>query len=175
MAGDEWQIDMIDNHFPRRTLGRDSGRWLEVVALLVILSCTPKEEETKTTRRMIPNGWRPSLEQVQENLAEAVDKNPNKSQQALNRAVQDMADLLDARVFIAYVTLMDALEDAAKKNLFNEQQQWLSQRTEMAQRAVISKGGSLERLEYAGEYRRITEERLAELQNRLKQVKRSNT
>lgn len=115
------------------------------------------------------------MEQVQENLAEVVDKNPNKSQQALNRAVQDMADLLDARVFITYVTLMDALEDAAKKDLFNEQQQWLSQRTEMAQRAVISKGGSLERLEYAGEYRRITEERLAELQNRLKQVKRSNT
>jgi uncharacterized protein YecT (DUF1311 family) len=165
---------MIDNHFPRRSRGRDSSRWLELVALLLVFSCTPKEEATKTTARMIPNGWRPSLEQVQENLEQAVDKNPNKSQQALNRAAQDMADLLDARVFIAYVTLMDALDDAAKRDLFNEQQQWLSQRAEMAQRAVTSKGGSLERLEYAGEYRRITEERLAELQNRVKQVKGSN-
>ncbi len=46
----------------------------------------------------------------------AVKLNVNELQKA-----QDMADHLDARVFIAYVRLMDTLEGAAEADLFNEQ------------------------------------------------------
>ena len=151
---------------------------LNVVCVLVVLSylfcsCTPKQDVTRTPTPVIPAVWTPSLEQVQEDFKEAVERNPNKNQQALNRASQNMADLLDARLFIIYVKLMDALAGAAKLDLFNEQEQWLSKRRDLAQGAVTSKGGSLQPLEYSGAYRKVTNERLLELQSRLKQVKGS--
>ncbi len=163
----------MDDHSPERSPRPYSRRWFKLLAFLVLFSCAPKKEETETSQRVVPNGWQPSLEQVQEDLQQAFDKNPNKSQQTLNRAAQDMADLLDARMFIAYVRLMDTLEGAARSDLYKEQNEWLSKRMEIAQGAVRSKGGSLQPLEYSGEYRRITEERFAELQNRLKQGQES--
>jgi uncharacterized protein YecT (DUF1311 family) len=116
---------------------------------------------------VIPAGWNPSLEQVQGELQEASQRNPNKSQQALNRASQAMADLLDARLFITYVRLFESLDAASRSELFNEQKTWQAKRADMARQSVTSKGGSLEPLEYSGAYRKITEERLAQLEKRL--------
>ena len=160
---------MRENDVYDTTRARYRKQWLKLVTLVFVFSCAPKQEEITTPEPVIPNGWKPSLERVQEDFKEAVEKNPNKSQRALNRAAQNMADLLDARLFITYVTLIDALEGDAKLKLFKEQEEWLSKRAETAQTAVTSKGGSLAPLEYSGEYRRMTEERLAELRNRLKQ------
>jgi uncharacterized protein YecT (DUF1311 family) len=116
---------------------------------------------------VIPAGWNPSLEQVQEELQEASQRNPNKSQQALNRASQAMADLLDARLFIAYVRLFDSLDQDSRSRLFDEQKDWLAKRAETGRESVTSKGGSLAPLEYAEAYRKITETRLADLERRL--------
>jgi uncharacterized protein YecT (DUF1311 family) len=107
------------------------------------------------------------LEQVQDELRNAFERNPNKGQQALNRGSQTMADIADVRLFIAYVRLFDSLDRAARADLFNEQESWLAKRVEKAQLAVTSRDGSLGPLEYSGAYRKITEERLAELDKRL--------
>ena len=135
----------------------------------ILFSCTPRQPERKVPIPLIPDHWRPSLVQVQDNLQEAHERNPNKSQQALNRASQDLADLLDARLFIAYVGLMESLDQAARSELFNEQKNWLAKRIDIAQAAITSKGGSLGPLEYSGAYRKITAERLAQLEERLTQ------
>jgi len=147
--------------------------WLNLFVLISIgVSCGPKQDQKKTSTAVLPSDWKPFLEQVQEDLQEAFERNPNKSQQALNRASQDIADLLDARLFITYVRLMEALDPLSRSNLFNEQKDWLAKRVENAQAGVTSKGGSLGTLEYSGAYRKITEERLAQLERRLAEQKK---
>jgi uncharacterized protein YecT (DUF1311 family) len=143
-----------------------------IVLMSSCIACGPKPEEKKVSTAVLPDDWRPSLEQVQEDLQESFDRNPYKSQQALNRASQDMADLLDARLFITYVRLMELLDSTSRANLFNEQKDWLTKRVENAQSTVTSKGGTLGPLEYSGAYRRLTEQRLAELEKRLSEQKK---
>jgi len=74
---------------------------------------------------------------------------------------------VDAQLFITYVLLMERLDENDRRGLFNEQKIWLLQRAESARGAIVSKGGSLEALEYASAFRSITERRLAELDSRL--------
>jgi uncharacterized protein YecT (DUF1311 family) len=115
----------------------------------------------------VPDAWMPSLTQARENLADSIAAQTNRSQQALNRAGQDMADLADAQLFIAYVLLVKQLEEKDAKAFFTEQVAWLSARKESARHAIVSKGGSLEALEYSNAFRAVTEKRLAELETRL--------
>jgi uncharacterized protein YecT (DUF1311 family) len=116
--------------------------------------------------------WTPSLEQAQAYVEETSEAKKNKSQTALNRESQNLADLADAQLFITYVLLMQRLAENDRSQLFNEQKMWLAQRAESARAAVISKGGSLEALEYANAFRSMTEKRLAELESRLSRQKR---
>lgn len=128
------------------TLGGDASRW----------PC-----------QLFPDTWVPSLEQVQENVTDSLAARLNQSQQALNRSSQDLADLADAQLFITYVSLMQRLNEKEQNKLFDEQKQWLAQRAASSRAAVVSKGGSLEKLEYAQAFRSTTEKRLTELRSRL--------
>jgi uncharacterized protein YecT (DUF1311 family) len=83
-----------------------------------------------------------------------------------------MADLRDAELFIVYVQLMQALAPQERTKLFKEQERWLSERDERAQAAVVSKGGTLEPLEYSSAYRSITERRLSVLRQLLRKATR---
>lgn len=162
---------MTEYDFPIRSRVRYRRHWLKLFALFVLVSCAPKQEEMKTVASVVPNDWNPSLEQVQQDVQELFERSQNKSQQALNRRAQNLAELADARLFIAYVRLMDTLEPPAKARLFNEQKEWLSRRADSAHAAVTSRNGSLAPLEYSVPYRKLTEERLAELEERLKHAK----
>jgi uncharacterized protein YecT (DUF1311 family) len=62
------------------------------------------------------------------------------------------------------------LDGKEQRDLFDEQKNWLAKRDELAQAAVVSKGGSLAPLEYASAFRKVTEKRLAELEQRLAQI-----
>lgn len=70
--------------------------------------------------------------------------------------------------------MIQTLDAQGQAELFEEQKRWLVKRAENAQAAVISKGGSLTPLEYSGAFKKITEERLAELQKRLQQPRNIN-
>jgi uncharacterized protein YecT (DUF1311 family) len=106
---------------------------------------------------------------VQEAVEEGIAAQPHQSQQALNRASQNLADLVDARLFITYVLLLQKLDKKGRQVLFSEQKAWLAQRAASARAAVVSKGGSLAPLEYASALSDITKKRLAELEARLAQ------
>lgn len=154
-----------------------------VIGVLFLVSCAPTPEAPKERSESVPNvgakelaptervpmEWIPSLEQVQEDVEEGIAAQPNQSQQALNRASQNIADLADARLFIVYVLLMQKLDEKSRAELLTEQKMWLAQRAASAQATVVSKGGSLEPLEYATAFGDITKKRLTELEARLTQ------
>jgi uncharacterized protein YecT (DUF1311 family) len=143
--------------------------------LLVLL---PQEVSARTHPRgyceLVPETWTPSLEQVKDYLDEASKAQPEAPQQALNQMSQNLADISDTRLFITYIQLMQKLDIQGQAKLFEEQKRWLGKRAESAQAAVISTGGSLAPLEYSGAFKKITEERLAELQKRLQQPRNIN-
>jgi len=118
---------------------------------------------------LIPETWMPSLEQVKDYLDESSKAEVQAPQQTLNRMSQNLADISDAQLFIVYIQLIQTLEAQEQAGLFEEQKRWLGKRAESVQAAVISKGGSLAPLEYNSVFKKITEERLAELQKRLQQ------
>jgi uncharacterized protein YecT (DUF1311 family) len=111
------------------------------------------------------------LGQVQTTLQEELETKAPKSQQYLNRTSQNLSDLADAQLFITYTLLMQNLDGKERKALFDEQKDWLAKRDELAQSAVVSKGGSLAPLEYASALRQVTEKRLAELEGRWAKMK----
>src|SRR5262249_23628868 len=138
-----------------------------VIGVLLLVSCAPEPEAQqkrmeRTPTILVPTEWRPSLEQVQEDVEESIAAQPQQSQRVLNRASQNLADLVDARLFITYVLLQQKLDEKGRKALFMEQKAWLTQRTASARAAVVSKGGSLAPLEYASAFSDITKKRLAE-------------
>ena len=162
-------------HAQKQTLGWKSylHRAL-LIAVLLLASCASEPEaQSEHTESMhlalVPANWKPSLEQVHEDLEDGIATQPNQSQQALNRASQNLADLVDARLFITYVLLLQRLDEKGRAVLLKEQETWLAQRTASAQAAVVSAGGSLAPLEYATAFGDITKKRLAELEARLAQ------
>jgi uncharacterized protein YecT (DUF1311 family) len=145
-----------------------------VLGILFLVSCAPQPEAQQahtelTPTILVPAEWRPSLEQVQEDVERGIAAQPHQSQQALNRASQHLADLVDARLFITYVLLLQELDEKGRQALFAEQKAWLAQRAASARAAIVSKGGSLAPLEYASALSDITRKRLAELEARLVQ------
>src|SRR4030095_9962334 len=76
--------------------------------LLVSYPFQPEAQQARTELTStipVPAKWRPSLEQVQEEVEAGIAAQPQQSQHALNRASQSLADLVDARLFITYVLL----------------------------------------------------------------------
>ncbi len=150
------------------------GRFFSVALLGCLLlwlipSTTFALNGASAAAHLVPEFWVPSLEQVAETLDESSKGDTQASQQALNRVSQNLADVRDAQLFITYIHLMQALDARGQAQLFEEQKRWLGKRDELARAAVVSKGGTLAPLEYSGAFRKITEERLAELQKRLQQ------
>jgi uncharacterized protein YecT (DUF1311 family) len=140
------------------------------VFALVSACAPPQRDAAQSPSQLVPDGWKPSLEQVQTTIQDELEAKAQKSQQYLNRASQNLSDLADAQLFITYTLLMQNLDGKEQKPLFDEQKSWLAKRGELAQSAVVSKEGSLAPLEYAGAFRQLTEKRLAELEQRLAQM-----
>jgi uncharacterized protein YecT (DUF1311 family) len=143
-----------------------------MMGVLLLVSCDTKPKPKVESREvkpmnLVPMEWMPSLEQAQASVEETYEAGKSKSQAALIRETQNLADIADAQLFITYVLLMQRLDENDQSRLFNEQKTWLMQRAETAGAAIISKGGSLEALEYASAFRSITQKRLAELRSRL--------
>ena len=131
---------------------------------------SPQRDPVESPSQVVPDGWKPSLEQAQTTIQDELEAKAQKSQQYLNRTSQNLSDLTDAQLFITYILVMQNLDGKEQKTLFDEQKNWLAKRDELAQSAVVSKGGSLAPLEYASAFRQVTEKRLAELEQRLAQM-----
>jgi uncharacterized protein YecT (DUF1311 family) len=131
---------------------------------------SPQRDAAESPSQLVPDGWKPSLEQAQTTIQDELAAKAQKSQQYLSRTSQNLSDLADARLFITYILVIQNLDGKEQKTLFDEQKSWLAKRDELAQSAVVSKGGSLAPLEYAGAFRQVTEKRLAELEQRLAQM-----
>jgi uncharacterized protein YecT (DUF1311 family) len=142
-----------------------------LIFALVSACDSPRGDSVESPWQLVPDGWKPSLGQVQTTLQDELETKAPKSQQYLNRTSQNLSDLADAQLFITYTLLMQNLDGKERKALFDEQKDWLAKRDELAQSAVVSKGGSLAPLEYASALRQVTEKRLAELEERWAKMK----
>jgi uncharacterized protein YecT (DUF1311 family) len=142
-----------------------------LIFALVSACDSPRGDSVESPSQLVPDGWKPSLGQVQTTLQDELETKAPKSQQYLNRTSQNLSDLADAQLFITYTLLMQNLDGKERKALFDEQKDWLAKRDELAQSAVVSKGGSLAPLEYASALRQVTEKRLAELEGRWAKMK----
>jgi uncharacterized protein YecT (DUF1311 family) len=141
------------------------------VFTLVSACSSSGRDSAESSSQLVPSEWKPSLEQVQTSIQDELDTKAQKSQQYLNRTSQNLSDLTDAQLFINYTLLMQNLDGKEQRHLFDEQKNWLAKRDELAQSAVVSKGGSLAPLEYASAFRQVTEKRLAELEQRSAQMR----
>ena len=141
------------------------GSFLLIFSPSAVLARDPPQGRCQ----LVPEQWIPSLNQVMDYIEESSQSEAHTSQRQLTQANQHLADLRDAQLFITYIQLMQTLDIRGQTNLYEEQKRWLSKRAELARASVISKGGTLEPLEYSSSFRKITEERLAELQEQLQQ------
>jgi len=126
-----------------------------------LLACSQSQPDL-----WIPENWKPSLEQVREQIDSLANQTAPASQQQLSQSSQNMADVADAQLFISYIQLMQRLDQQQRSDLFKEQQAWLEARIQQASAAIISKGGSLAPLEYNDAFIEITEAKLKDLQQR---------
>ena len=155
----------------RKALSLLSSPFLICLVFALVSACSSSvRDSAESPRQLVPNEWKPSLEQVQTSIQDELETKAQKSQQYLNRTSQNLSDLADAQLFITYILLMQSLNGKEQKTLFDEQQNWLAKRDELARSEVVSKGGSLAPLEHASAFRQVTEKRLTELEQRLAQI-----
>ncbi|MGR9044921.1 MAG: lysozyme inhibitor LprI family protein [Gammaproteobacteria bacterium] len=129
---------------------------------LILTGCYPNKEPPV----LAPASWQPSLEQVREFIAGMPEHPASLDQLSLSTISQNLADIRDAQLYIAYIRLLLLLDDTERRALAREQQNWLLEREKAARKAVVSKGGSLAPLEYNEVFIRMTEARLSELEKR---------
>ena len=138
------------------------SRLLMCFVFALLTACYSTGRDTaESPSQLVPSGWQPSLERFELSIQDELETKAQKSQQYLNRTSQNLSDLADARLFITYTLLMQNLDGKEQRNLFDEQKNWLAKRDELAQSAVVSKGGSLAPLEYASAFRQATKREAA--------------
>jgi len=120
-------------------------------------------EELKGPR--LPGNWNPSLDAAIERL-EAVLKDAT-GQQPMNYLSAEIAELKDAKLFVIYVRLMDHLDNKGRRELSNEQAEWLKAREKHSEESVDSVGGSAAPLEYNTAEAEFTDKRIKILTKRL--------
>ena len=147
-------------------------RFPAVVGLCTLLMlCTqPAHSAGSPTPRceIIPLTWAPSLDRIRE-VVQTPAGEIDTSQRAITQRSEDLSDVLDAQLFLVYVQLFQSLDHRGRSDLFQQQKRWLDQRDQRARNAVVSKGGTLAPVEYSGAFRKLTEDRIADLGNRLQQ------
>jgi uncharacterized protein YecT (DUF1311 family) len=123
----------------------------------------PKDESATL---IIPDEWEPYLDQAAEYLESELDAWQT-GQQGANRLSADLGFIQDARLFQTYVRLYERLAPPKRAELRREQQDWLDERRNKAEEAVISHGGTLAPLEFNLKFIEVTVAKIKELEDRL--------
>ncbi|MBN8460353.1 MAG: DUF1311 domain-containing protein [Verrucomicrobia bacterium] len=136
---------------------------ITALILLWALSSGIFGEDLKGPRR--PGNWNPSLDATIARLeAELKDAT---GQQPMNYLSAEIAELKDAKLFVIYVRLMDHLGHKGRRELCNEQGEWLNARAKHSEESVDSVGGSAALLEYNTAEAEFTDKRIKILTKRL--------
>jgi uncharacterized protein YecT (DUF1311 family) len=118
---------------------------------------------------ILPPGWDPSVADTVDYLQTELEQ--EQAQQGINRLTGQISSLLDAELFIAYVRLLDHLEQRAQTTLKREQAEWLKQRTKVTNLAgQKEEGGSASSMESNDAFADFTRKRIQLLNDRLKKL-----
>lgn len=137
-----------------------------LLVLLVYVICFFGIINLRAESKIIPKNWwnDPSLlEQAEHPIQTQLDTGIG-----MNATAWDMANVKDARLFIIYVSLFQSLDKAGQKELFKEQSDWLQVRKEALAKLDDPSGGSAVTLDKACKHINMTDLRIQELQQRLK-------
>ena len=136
-----------------------------ITALILLFALTSRlfGEDPKGPR--LPENWNPCLdaaiEQLETELKDAT------AQQPANSLSARIAELKDAKLFVIYVRLTDYLDNKRRRELSNEQAEWLKAREKHSEESVDSVGGSAAPLEYNSAEAEFTDKRIIILTKRL--------
>ena len=118
---------------------------------------------------VLPPDWDPSVADTVDYLQTELEQ--EQAQQGINRLTGQISSLLDAELFIAYVRLLDHLEQRAQTTLKREQAEWLKQRTKVTNLAgQKEEGGSASSMESNDAFADFTRKRIQLLNDRLKKL-----
>jgi len=92
------------------------------------------------------------------------------AQQGMNRTSADIGFILDAELMIHYMKLINSLKATEKRNLYNQQKEWLEKRRQYTSSQVESHGGSFASLEYYLAFNEYTRQRISELKNKIDSI-----
>jgi uncharacterized protein YecT (DUF1311 family) len=118
---------------------------------------------------ILPSGWDPSVTDAVDYLKTELEQ--EQAQQGINRLTAQISSLLDAELFITYVSLFDHLEPRAQTTLKREQADWLKQRVKVTYLAgQKEEGGSASSMESNYAFADFTRKRIQLLSDRLKKL-----
>lgn len=135
-----------------------------LAAVLLILGFASARAQ-EAQQQIRPQGWQPDISATVSRLKDALQE--ESAQQGINRLSREIADLLDAQLFIVYTRLSERLSPRKREQLSREQARWLSARSKHAEAAIESEGGSLAAFEANDAEATFTAKRIEELQRRL--------
>lgn len=139
-------------------------RILKAATVFMVATSDSKAE------RIVPLDWMPSLDTIEE----AFPLDGKRPQQELNRNSQQLAEIKDAQLFILYVRLANELRPSSRDAFRKEQEKWLRDRQNAVEAAVESPAGSLAALERSSTFRKLTEQRIQRLAERLAATRQKN-
>jgi len=113
--------------------------------------------------------WQPFLIQAIEYLESDLFDGTG-GQQGMNRTSADIGFILDAELMIHYMKLINSLKATEKRNLYNQQKEWLEKRRQYTSSQVESHGGSFASLEYYLAFNEYTRQRISELKNKIDSI-----
>lgn len=122
------------------------------------------------SNEIVPDGWidPESLEAAEDPIQQQLDTGI-----AMNSTAWSMAAVKDARLFVIYVQLFQELDKDAQEKLLKEQKAWLLKRKKVLESMNDPDGGTIVSLEQASKQMRMTDERIARLEDRLRKIKKS--
>lgn len=131
--------------------------------------------EEASKRPVLPAEWEASIDiqSLEEWSREALKTEAGDiPQQALNRYLQVVADLWNAKLMLTFVELSGRLSDTEKQLLSKEQAVWLRERQKKSELASKEDGGSSAGASYSSFYIQATKLRLEKLATRLDRVRK---
>jgi uncharacterized protein YecT (DUF1311 family) len=115
----------------------------------------------KPLSEVLPEDWRPFLEQPYQQLEEVLED--ASEQQQMNYTSANMGFIKDAELFILYLQRYHSLPSEEASAFRSEQQAWLRERLVFCDEVLQSNGGSLASLEYSMAFIQRTIARIDEL------------
>jgi uncharacterized protein YecT (DUF1311 family) len=145
---------------------------LSLTSLLLAIATGCQSTPTRTasypstTGPVIPPGWQPPIDWIEDFLQQEIQRNQT-DQLQLGILATQQAIAVDARLFQTYVRLWETLDPNSRNQLLRDQTAWLENRAALARERQQTPEGGDPNIAYSFAYADVTFERLQQLIDQL--------